>query len=163
MSRAESNGSFLVREGGAVQYIGSGGGDNQIVTYNPDTESFEDTDLEDLFGGACVSQYVPDAPSERPNGADLEIGDFWTDSNTKILHIWSDDERWVYVKTINGNPVGTTITTVITGLLAPPPLGYLACDGTPCPPQFEELSALLLFNTGSIDLPSLAPGFFIKF
>ena len=163
MARAESNGSFLVKSTGAIEYIGSGGGDNQIVTYNPDNESFEDTNLEDLFGGACVSQYLPDAPSKRPNDADLEIGDFWTNSNTKILSIWSDEERWVYVQTINGTPVGTIIQSIIDGFLAPPPVGYLACDGTPCPPQFEALSDLLLTYSGNTDLPSLPPGNFIKF
>lgn len=163
MARAESNGSFLVREGGAVQYIGSGGGDNQIVTFNPETESFEDTNLEDLFGGACVSQYLPDAPSKRPNDADLEIGDFWTNSETQILSIWSDELRWVYVKTINGTPVGTIIQSIIVGFLAPPPIGYLACDGTRCPPQFDELSDLLIQYNGDDNLPALAPGNFIKF
>ncbi len=163
MAKAEANGSFLIKSTGAVEYIGSGGGDNQIVTFNPENSSFEDTDLEELFGGACVSQYVPDPPSERPNGSDLEIGDFWTNSNTQILSIWSDDEQWVYVKAINGTPVGTIIQSIITGFLAPPPIGYLACDGTPCPPQFTELSALLLTYNGDTDLPSLGSGFFIKF
>ena len=163
MARAESNGSFLVKSTGVVDYIGTGGGDNQIVTYNPENESFENTDLENLFGGACVSQYVPDAPKKRPNGADLEIGDFWTNSETRIISIWSDEEEWVYVETINGTPVGTLIQSIIDGFLAPPPVGYLACDGTPCPPQFEELSDLLLTYSGNTDLPSLPPGNFIKF
>ena len=163
MTRAESNGSFLVKSTGVVDYIGSGGGDNQIVTYNPENESFENTDLENLFGGACVSQYVPDAPEKRPNGADLEIGDFWTNSETRIISIWSDEEEWVYVETINGTPVGTIIQSIIDGPLAPPPVGYLPCDGTPCPPQFEALSDLLLTYSGNTDLPSLPPGNFIKF
>jgi len=163
MARAEANGSFLVKSTGAIEYIGSGGGDNQIVTYNPENESFEDTDLENLFGGACVSQYVPDPPKKRPNDADLEIGDFWTNSETQILSIWSDEERWVYVNTINGTPTGTIITTVITGFPANPPVGYLPCDGSPCPPQFSALSDLLLANSGSTNLPTGGAGVFIKF
>lgn len=162
MARAESNGSFRVKSSGAVQYIGTGGGDNQIVTYNPDNEAFENTDLEELFGGACVSQYVPDPPKNRPNGADLEIGDFWTDSDTDIIRIYDGDD-WVFVKTINGVATGTIINHVITTPLAVPPGGYLRCDGTPCPPQYSELAQLLLDNTGSTDLPSLPAGSFIKF
>ena len=162
MARAESNGSFRIKSTGAVEYIGSGGGDNQIVTYNPDTESFEDTDLDELFGGACVSQYVDSAPSERPNGADLEIGDFWTDKNTRILHIW-DGDSWDRVLTINGNPVGTIITTVDSRPFAPVPAGYLACTGLPCPPEYNALSSLLLEATGSTDLPNLPGGNWIKY
>lgn len=163
MARADSNGSFLVKSTGVIDYIGSGGGDNQIVTYNPDNKSFENTDLENLFGGACVSQYVPSAPKKRPNGADLEIGDFWTNSETKLLSVWSDEEKWVFIKAINGTPVGTIIQSIRTGFFSLPPLGYLACDGSPCPPEYEELQDLLVANTGSTNLPDIVtPGFFIK-
>ncbi len=161
MSRAEANGSFVIAKGG-VQYIGNGpDDDNQIVTYNFDDGGLESTGLDKLFGGACVSQYQSGAPSSRPRGGDLEIGDFWTDSDSKLLHIWDGDE-WVRVKAINGNPVGTTIQTIDTLALTPPP-GYLLCDGTPCPPQFTELAAMLLANTGDTLLPNLAAGTFIKF
>ncbi len=160
MERAEANGSFLIKSTGAVEYIGSGGGNNQIVTYNPDNESFEDTDLENLFNGACVSQFEPSPPTERPNEDDLEIGDFWTNSNTKILSIWSAEEGpWVFVNAVNGNPIGC----IIESISQTPPSGYLACDGTPCPTQYVVLNDMLIQNTGSRNLPNRGVGFYIKF
>lgn len=163
MDRVPSNGSFLIKGNGAVSFVGSGFGDaNQIVTFNPDFDSLESTDLGELFGGACVSQYVPDAPSERPRGGELEIGDLWTNSNTDIMSIY-DGERWVFVKTINGVAVGTIITHINSGPLATPPAGYLRCDGTVCPPQYDELADLLFANNGNTNLPSLPDGQFIKF
>lgn len=167
MTRADANGSFLI-SGGKVNFIGqSGGDDNQIVTFNGDNSSFESTNLDDLVGNACVSQYTDNPPSTRPstNVKDrppLEIGDLWTDRDNKLHYIWDGDE-WIFVKTINGNPIGTIIETVITDLLAPPPLGYLRCDGLVCPPEFEELRAILFANQGDFLLPNRAPGFFIKF
>ena len=159
MARAEANGSFLITEGGAVSYIGSGGGENQIVTFNPDNSSFEDTNLENLFGRSSLSQYTPTPPTSRPDDFDLEIGDLWTSSITKLLYIWTDDEVWIHVKTINGNPVGTIIENINFAT----PSGYLPCNGEPCPPQFNELSELLFTNTGSTNLPLKGLGFFIKF
>lgn len=154
MARVESNGSFLVKQTGEIDYIGTGGGENQVVTFNSDNSSFESTNLEDLFGGACVSQYTKDAPGKRPKGAELEVGDFWTRQSDKRLHIW-DGEFWVAVTVINGNPVGTIIQKLGLGV----PSGYLACDGTPCPPQYTELIAILLDTTGEIDLPTIAGGY----
>ena len=125
MARADSNGSFYVSRGG-FKYTGNrGADDNQIVTYDPDLEAVTATDLGNLFGGACVSQYEPSAPTTRPRGGELEIGDFWTDTGSKLLHIWDGDE-WVLVKTINGNPVGTIIQSFNTVALTAPP-GYLFC------------------------------------
>ena len=161
MTRADANGSFRILSSGAIQYTGTGGGDNQIVTYNPDNESFEDTNLEELFGGACVSQYLPSAPSKRPNGGDLEVGDFWTATGNKFIHIWDGDE-WIQVKTVNGNPVGTIIQTIADSLTATAPEGYLLCDGTLCPEEFTQLRAMLLANTGDFFLPSLPGGNYIK-
>ena len=161
MSRAESNGSFVIAKGG-VQYIGTGpDDDNQIVTYNFEDGGLESTGLDKLFGGSCVSQYQSGAPSSRPRGGELEIGDFWTDTGSKFLHIW-DGEQWVLVKTINGNPVGTIIQTFDTVSLLPPP-GYLLCDGTLCPEEYGQLRAILFANTGDFFLPNLGPGSLIKF
>jgi len=162
MDKVDSNGSFRVKGTGAVEFTGVASGDpNQIVTFNPEYSSLESTDLGELFGGACVSQYVPDPPDGRPRGGELEIGDLWTDSDTDIMHIY-DGERWVFVKTVNGVATGTIITHIITTPLQAPS-GYLICDGTPCPTQYDELSDLLLAQTGSTDLPSLPAGNFIKF
>lgn len=161
--KVDSNGSFRVKGNGAVEFTGVSSGDpNQIVTFNPEFDSLESTDLGELFGGACVSQYVPDPPNERPKGDELQIGDLWTDSDTDIMHIY-DGDRWVFVKTINGVATGTIITHIITAPLEAPPGGYLRCDGSPCPPQYTELANLLLDQTGSTDLPSLPAGNFIKF
>ena len=166
MPRADANGSFYVTKGG-FEYTGIDGADeNQIVTYDSELNAITATNLDDLVGGACVSQYTDDAPTTRPSTKvkdkpPLEIGDFWTQKGSRLLHIW-DGENWDRVLTINGNPVGTTILTVITAPLAPPPAGYLACDGTPCPPEFNALTQVLLENTGSTDLPNLGPGYFIK-
>lgn len=164
MGRADANGSFLVKSTGAVEYMGTGGGDNQLVTFNPENNSFENTNLEDLFGGACVSQYTQQPPTTRPKPqeAELEIGDFWTRKSDRILHIW-DGTSWVQVYTANGNPIGTIITTVNTVQFTPPPPGYLACDGTPCPPEYEELRAILFAATGSFVLPNRGFGVYIKF
>lgn len=163
MDRVPSNGSFLVKSTGAVDFTGSGFGDpNQIVTFNPDFGSLESTDLGELFGGACVSQYTPDPPSERPRGGDLEIGDFWTDSNTKYLSVW-DGDKWVRIKCPEAVQVGTIINHINDGPLAPPPSGYLRCDGGICPPQFSALASLLFTNNGNTNLPSLPDGFFVKF
>ena len=162
MTRIESNGSFLIQPSGLIEFVGNGGGENQVVTFNKEYSSFESTDLEDLFGGACVSQYASEPPSKRPSGDDLEIGDLWTNKDSKFLSIW-DGEKWVLVKTINGNPVGTIIQNVQTSPSAPPPVGYLACDGTPCPPEYEDLASLLFDINGDTDLPNLALGFFIKY
>lgn len=160
--RIESNGSFYVSKG-TFQYTGLPPSDlDQVVTFDYDRKEVTSTDLTKLFGGACVSQYTEDAPSKRPRGRDLEIGDFWTQKGSRILHIW-DGDSWVRVHTINGNPVGTIIQNINTSILAAPPGGYLACDGTPCPTQYTELRALLLANTGDIILPNLASGFFIKY
>jgi len=150
MARAKSNGSFLIKPTGEVQFIGGAGGDNQIVTYNPDFKSLENTNLEDLFGGSCVSQYLPDPPSKRPRGADLEVGDFWTNSEDKLIHIW-DGEKWVPVNSNNGNPVGTVVVTIKPTVS----LGYLRCDGTLCPEEYEELRTLLFDTNGDFLLPLL--------
>lgn len=169
MDRVASNGSFYVSDGG-FKYSGTRSGDpNQIVTFDIDAGQVNSTDLDELFDNDfCVSQYTFEAPATRPirkgqkKGADLEVGDFWTDRATGVLSIW-DSDSWVYIKPINGNPVGTIINTVITNTPVVPPTGYLACDGTPCPPQYTELSDLLLANSGSILLPAGVPGQFIKF
>lgn len=162
MARAESNGSFYVARGG-FQYTGiDGKDDNQICTYNPDNKSVEVTDLDALVGGSCVSQYEENAPSERPRGGELEIGDLWTQKGSRLLHIW-DGDGWIRVHTVNGNPVGTIIQNINTTPLAPPPAGYLNCDGTICPSQYSELRDLLFDINGDFVLPSLPAGSYIKF
>ena len=168
MTRADANGSFLVNSTGKVNFIGQqGSDDNQIVTFNSENKSFESTNLDDLVGNACVSQYTDNAPSTRPftnvkDNPPLEIGDLWTDRDNKLHYVWDGDE-WILIKAINGNPIGTIIDTVITDPLALPPAGYLRCDGTICPPEFEELRAILLANQGNFLLPNRASNFFIKF
>lgn len=168
MTRADANGSFLVNSTGKVNFIGQqGSDDNQVVTFNSENKSFESTNLDDLVGNACVSQYTDNAPSTRPftnvkDNPPLEIGDLWTDRDNKLHYVWDGDE-WILIKAINGNPIGTIIDTVITDPLALPPAGYLRCDGTICPPEFEELRAILLANQGNFLLPNRASNFFIKF
>lgn len=152
--RIESNGSFYVSKG-TFQYTGLPPTDiDQVVTFDYDKKEVTSTDLSKLQGIACVSQYESSPPTKRPRNRDLEIGDLWTDKETKFLHIW-DGNGWVLVETINGNPVGTIIQKLGLGV----PAGYLACDGTPCPPQYTELIAILLDVTGETDLPSIAGGY----
>jgi len=154
--RIESNGSFYVVKGG-FRYTGLPPADiDQVVTFDYEKNEVTSTDLSKLQGNACVSQYTSSAPSKRPRGAELQIGDFWTDKESKILRIW-DGEGWVAVKAINGTPVGT----IIQNISVLPPSGYLDCNGLPCPPQYTELTNLLLATTGDILLPNIA-GSFIK-
>ena len=91
--RLEANGTFYVSKGN-FKYTGLTPGDvNQVVTFDYENEEVTSTDLTKLFGGACVSQYEFSAPSQRPFGGDLQIGDFWTHKGTKLLYIW-DGEDW---------------------------------------------------------------------
>ena len=104
-----------------------------------------------------------DEPKERPRGGDLQRGDLWTNENTMLLSIWDDqDEKWKYVKTVNGVLTGTIVFSVYTGPFAVPPSGYLACDGTECPSQFTALRSLLQEQTGDTILPLLPAGNIIK-
>lgn len=154
--RIESNGSFYVSKG-TFQYTGLPPTDiDQVVTFDYEKKEVTSTDLSKLQGIACVSQYESSPPSKRPRNRDLEVGDLWTDKETKLLHIW-DGLGWVLVETINGNPVGTIIQNI--GAAAP---GYLVCDGTPCPPQYTDLINLLLATTGGTLLPNIT-GSFIKY
>lgn len=160
--RIESNGSFYVSKG-TFNYVGQKPADiDQVVTFDYDSGEVTSTDLSKLRGDACVSQYESDPPSTRPRGAELQIGDLWTDKESKFIYIW-DGKQWVFVKTINGNPVGTIIQNIQTDPLAAPPAGYLLCDGTQCPPEYEELLALLFEVNGNTLLPNLGGGFFIKY
>lgn len=198
--RIESNGSFYVSKG-TFQYTGLPPGDiDQVVTFDYETKEVTSTDLSKLLRNNCVSQYESSPPSSRPRGGELQVGDFWTDKESKLLHIWDGDQwvlvkatariitsegpptslepvegdtyfdestlrtyiyysgSWVVTSPFNTSPVGTIIQNVsIT-----PPLGYLACDGTPCPPQYTELVNLLITSNGNSLLPDI-PGAFIKF
>lgn len=160
--RIESNGSFYV-EKGSFKYTGQKPSEiDQVVTYDYENGEVTSTDLSKLTGGASLCQYVSNPPSQRPRGYELQIGDLWIDKESKLIHVW-DGNEWILAKTINGNPVGTIIQNIQTSTLAPPPAGYLACDGTPCPPEYEELASLLFDINGNTTLPNLAPGFFIKY
>lgn len=160
--RIESNGSFYVSKG-TFKYTGLPPSDiDQVVTFDYDKKEVTSTDLSKLRGDTSVSQYESDPPSKRPRKAELQIGDLWTDKESKLLYIW-DGDSWILVNASNGNPVGTIIQTIRIAPLSAPPAGYLNCDGTLCPPQFVELSALLLANTGDTFLPALAAGFVIKY
>lgn len=154
--KVDSNGSFLVKSTGAIEYQGLTSGDNnQIATYDADNGALTSVNLEDLIDQFrfffSVSQYESSEPSTRPKPEKdkLEIGDLWTDKDTKFIYIW-DGGSWVQIKNPSGVPVGT----IISNLSLTPPSGYLACDGSVCPPQYTELRALL--PTGN--LPSLSPG-----
>lgn len=71
--KVDANGSFLVKTGGAVNFIGSNSDDeNQVVTFNNKTSELESTDASLLFDEIyCVSQYTDQAPDKRTNGDDL--------------------------------------------------------------------------------------------
>ncbi len=154
--KVDSNGSFLVKSTGAIQYQGIESGDNnQIATYDDEFGALTAVNLEDLIDQFkfffCVSQYASSEPNKRPEPDDdeLERGDLWTDTDTKFMYIW-DESDWIQIKSPGANPVGT----IISNLSITPPAGYLACDGTPCPPQYTALLALL----PSGNLPSINPG-----
>lgn len=163
--KASSDGSFLMVNGNP-KFIGNqlSNDPNTVVTFDSETSSMQAVPAGKLFKDLeyAVSMITNQPPEERPNGDDLEIGDFWTNKRTSILYVWDGDE-WLPIAAINGNPVGTIITNINTDPLAPPPSGYLKCDGTPCPPEYEDLRQLLLASTGSFVLPTRAPGVFIKF
>ena len=154
--KVDSNGSFLVKSTGAIQYQGLESGDNnQIATYDADNGALTSSNLEDLIGQFefffAVSQYTGSEPSTRPEpeSTELEIGDLWTDTATKFMYIW-DGSAWVLLRSPDSNPVGTVISNV--SLVAP--AGYLPCDGTPIPSQYTQLLALI--PGGST--PSVNPG-----
>jgi hypothetical protein len=136
--KVDANGSFLVKTGGAINFIGAKSDDaNQIVTFNEETSELQSTDASLLFDEIyCVSQYEDSAPDKRPNGDELLQGDLWTSSIDKNFYVWSEEEElWI--------PASTPTGTVIQSVSPTPPSGYLLCNGLECPPQFALLRSLL--------------------
>ena len=153
--KVDSNGSFLVKTGGVINYIGTKSDDeNQVVTFNNESNELESTDASLLFDDIyCVSQYEDSAPGERPNGDELLEGDLWTSSIDKNFYVWSEDEVWI--------PASTPTGTIIQSVAPAPPTGYLLCDGSTCPPQYEVLRSMLIapdfFLPGSPLIPPIDP------
>lgn len=154
--KVDSNGSFLVKSTGAIQYQGLTSGDNnQIATYDADNGALTSSNLEDLIDQFefffCVSQYESSEPDTRPEPekGELERGDLWTDTATNFIYIW-DGSDWIAIRSPDGNPVGT----VISNLSLVAPAGYLACDGADIPAQYTQLIAL----SSNGKTPSINPG-----
>lgn len=154
--KVDANGSFLVKTGGAVNFIGTKSDDeNQVVTFNGETSELESTDASLLFDDIyCVSQYEDSAPDRRPNGDRLLQGDLWTSSIDKNFYVWTEDgEVWI--------PASTPTGTVIQSVSSTPPSGYLLCDGSECPPQYTTLRSMLVapdfFLPGAPQAPPIVP------
>ena len=154
--QVDSNGSFLVKSTGAIQYQGITSGDNnQIAAYDGNNGALVSVNLEDLIEQFkfffCVSQYESSEPDTRPEPekGELERGDLWTDTATNFIYIW-DGSDWIQINTPGNTPVGTVISNV--SLVAP--AGYLPCDGSPIPPEYTALLALIPGAT----TPSVNPG-----
>ncbi len=154
--QVDSNGSFLVKSTGAIQYQGLASGDNnQIATFDAANGALTSSNLEDLINQFkfffCVSQYESSEPDKRPEpeNTELEKGDLWTDTNTKFIYIW-DGSDWIQINTPGNTPVGTVISNV--SLVAP--AGYLPCDGSAIPSEYSALLALI----PSGNTPSVNPG-----
>ena len=161
----QPNGSLRVKSTGAIDFQGPGLGsdNNQVATYN-EAYGIGSTNLGDLLEqfitDYSVCQVSDGAPNERPEGDDLEAGDLWVKSGDRSLSYY-DGSDWYPIRT--DSPVGTIITTIITAPLASPPGGYLRCDGTECPLDYDDLRNLLFENNGDYDLPNRPAGDFIKF
>ena len=161
----QPNGSLRVKSTGAIDFQGAGlGGDNnQVATYN-EAYGIGSTNLGDLLEqfitDYSVCQVSDKEPKERPEGDNLEPGDLWVKDGDRTLFFYTGNE-WLPIRT--DSPVGTIITTIITDPVASPPSGYLKCDGTECPAQYEDLRELLFENNGDFELPNRPNGDFIKF
>ena len=147
--KVDANGSFLVKTGGAINFIGKKSDDeNQVVTFSAETSELQSTDASLLFDDIyCVSQNEDSSPDTRPNGDDLLVGDLLTSSINKNFYVRSDDEAWI--------PASTPTGTIIQSIAPSPPAGYLLCNGTECPPEYTLLRSYLL--APDYFLPNLSP------